>query len=107
MKTLATLFSGGGLYEAGAIAAGYTPTWGAEIDAAIASVYAQNFGPHCIVSSVEDVDYSKLQTPFLLHASPSCKKASVANKERGETPEDISAAKATARAVRTLLPPNF
>jgi DNA (cytosine-5)-methyltransferase 1 len=107
MKTLATLFSGGGGMEAGAVAAGFTPIWGIEADPEVASVYARNFGPHCIVSAVEDVDYSTLQPPFHLHASPSCKKASVANKERGESPEDISAAEATARAIRTLQSPNF
>jgi DNA-cytosine methyltransferase len=107
MKTLATLFSGGGGMEAGAVAAGFTPIWGVEADPEVASVYARNFGPHCIVSTVEGIDYSTLQTPFHLHASPSCKKASVANKERGESPEDISAAEATARAIRTLQSPNF
>jgi DNA-cytosine methyltransferase len=107
MKTLGTQFTGGGGFEAGAGAAGYTPIWGIEYDAEIAGVYARNFGPHCIVSAVEDVDYSTLPTPDHHHASPSCKKASVANKERGETPEDIAAAEAVARAIRALQSPNF
>ena len=107
MKTLATLFTGGGGFEAGAVQAGFTPIWGVECDPDIAQVYARNFGPHVIVSTVEEVDYSTLQTPYHLHASPSCKKASIANKERGESIEDINAAEGTARAIRTLLPPNF
>jgi DNA-cytosine methyltransferase len=106
-KTLATLFSGGGGFEAGAVAAGLTPIWGVEYDAGVAGAYARNFGPHCIVSAVEDVDYSTLQTPDHLHASPSCKTVSVANKERGETAEDIAAAEGAARAIRVLQPPNF
>lgn len=107
MKTCATIFSGGGGFEVGARAAGLTPIWGVEYDAEIAGVYAQNFGPHCIVSRAEDVNYSSLTVPFWLHMSPVCKNASVAKKDGQEAAEDIAMAEACARAIRQLQAPQL
>mgnify|MGYP000440924384 FL=1 len=40
MKTYASLFTGGGLADWGARAAGLTPVWGVELDAQIAAAGA-------------------------------------------------------------------
>ena len=42
MKTFGSLFTGFGLVDIGAIAAGYTPIWGNEIDPEIAAVASMN-----------------------------------------------------------------
>lgn len=71
--TAATLFSGGGLSDAGLQSAGFTPIWGVEIDHDIADVYEHNLGRHIIRASVEDVDPLKVRPVDLLWASPVCK----------------------------------
>jgi site-specific DNA-cytosine methylase len=104
VKTLATLFTGGGCFEAGAIQAGLAPVWGVERDSRIASAYCHNFGGHCIVSRVEEVDFSLLARPDWLHMSPVCTNASVAKRDGGETEEDREMARACARAIEALRP---
>lgn len=104
--TFATLFSGGGLFDAGAQMAGCRHLWGIEYDAAIAGVAHMN-GFNVLVEDVRAVDYSALERPNHLHASPVCTRASVANAGAGEAPEDIEMAAAVAAAVEQLQPDTF
>lgn len=104
MKTFATIFSGGELAGIGAMAAGLTPIWGVEHDHDIASVAETNTPSKVIVSRAQDVDYSKLVAPFWLHFSPQCVNASQAKQDAGETEEDMSQARACARALEALRP---
>lgn len=60
-----------------------------------------------LCADVCDVDYRQWAGVDYLHASPSCKKASVANANRGEAPEDISAANAVCRAIQEIRPRVF
>lgn len=105
MKTFASLFSGGGLADVGAISASLKLLWACEYDAKIAECYKSNLGDHVIVAPVQDVDYSSLETPYWLHMSPPCTNASTANTAGGETELDIELAQACIRAVSTLLSP--
>jgi len=104
MPTFVSLFAGGGGADLGAIAAGYTPRWAVEYDAAIAGVYRANLGDHVLVADVCAVDYAALPRVDWLHASPVCTRYSVANAQRGESDLDIETAQATARAIETLAP---
>lgn len=106
MKTTATLFSGFEGVGIGATAAGYTHLWGVEYDADIAAVAERNGFP-TIVSDVCNVDYSTLERPYHLHASPVCKNASVAKVDGEESPVDIETANAVCRAIVTLRPTLF
>jgi DNA (cytosine-5)-methyltransferase 1 len=103
-RTLATLFSGGGLFDVGAQAAGLTPIWAVERDPDIATVYRKNHPDGtCIVRDVGEVDYTLLPVSDWLHASPSCTNASLARATGGgETEEDRQAAKAIGRALERL-----
>ena len=104
MTTFASLFSGGGGADIGAIAAGFTPLWAVEHDAAIADVYRANLGDHIITADVCNVDYATLPRVDWLHASPVCTRYSVANAQRGESDLDIATAQATARAIEAVGP---
>lgn len=93
-RTTASLFTGGGGFEVGALVAGHKPVWGVEIRADIAAVAEANIpGLRVIVSDVAAVDYSTLERPDHLHASPSCKNASTAS-DGEEAFEDMSSAQA-------------
>lgn len=81
MKTLGSLFTGGGGWEAGAREAGIVPRFGVEMDQAVAAHYASVFGPHVIVGSVTDVDYTKLTRVDVLVSSPPCQPTSNAGKQ--------------------------
>jgi DNA (cytosine-5)-methyltransferase 1 len=99
VKTFRTLFSGGELFGAGARAAGWQHLDGYEIDERIAAVARLN-GFDVRTIDVCQVDYDSLPPADHLHASPSCKHASQANTQAGETDEDRTAADAVCRAVR-------
>lgn len=103
----ATMFTGFGGVDVGLMAAGMTPLWGVEYDAAIADVYRQNIGDRVIVSDVRMVDYAALPAVDWLHASPSCVRASVANVDATESTEDIEAAQAVVRALQAHRPQVF
>lgn len=104
MRTFASIFSGGELAGIGAVRAGLTPIWGVEKDTDIAAVAEQNVNSKVIVARAQDVDYSKLESPFWLHGSPQCINASQAKQDAGETSEDISQAGAFVSAIRALMP---
>lgn len=102
-KTFASLFSGGGGADLGAIAAGLVPIWGVEYDENIAACYRANIG-YIIVSDVSDVDFSLLPRPDVLHASPVCKNFSNAKSNGEESDDDLRSADAVCRAISTLRP---
>lgn len=110
MTTIATLFSGGECVGVGARAAGLAHLWGVEYDDRIANVARQN-GFHVITSDVMDIDPHTLPIPDVLHASPVCKRASVANQsaelnEDGtkEAPEDIATGQKVAQFIDVMTP---
>jgi len=82
------LFSGGEGVGVGLTAAGLTHLWGVEYDADIAAV-AQRNGFNVHVADVRAVDYAALPRVDWLHASPVCTRASTANPNATESPEDI------------------
>jgi DNA (cytosine-5)-methyltransferase 1 len=108
MGTFASLFSGGGGADIGALQAGYTPLWAVEYDAAIAAWHTRNLpGTRMFVASVQDVDYSTLPRVDWLHASPPCPNFSVAKDDAAETELDIEMARGTVRAIQEQQPPVF
>lgn len=106
MRTFGTLFSGGEGAGVGLQAAGLEHAWGIEYEPQIAAV-AQDNGFDVRVADVRDVDYAALPRVDWLHASPSCKNASVANSGAIETQEDTEAAQAVCRALTAQEPQVF
>ena len=114
--TLATFFSGGGLFTCGAIQAGYSPVFGCEWNPdkrigppdAIAAWYAENFGDkHLHVCPIADVPQAVLKSldgVDLAQFSPPCIRASIANAQGGETDLDKELAAAIIRAIRLMRP---
>lgn len=99
MRTFRTLFSGGELFGVGAQAAGWRHLDGYEIRPDIAAVARRN-GFDARAADVCEIDYESLMPVDHLHASPSCKNASLANVKAGETQADLDAAAAICRAIR-------
>ena len=106
MNTFASLFSGCGGADVGAIAAGLSHLWGIEVDARPAAI-AQRNGLRSLVQDVLNTKWSALDAPDYLHASPPCVRASRANHGSGETDLDMQLALATVKAIRTLQPRLF
>lgn len=99
MRTIRTFFSGGELFGYGALAAGYKHIDGYELRPDIAAVaQANGFDVRC--ADVRMIDYEGLAPVDHAHFSPSCKTASQANPNSGETAEDIEVADAVCRAIR-------
>jgi DNA (cytosine-5)-methyltransferase 1 len=108
MPTFASLFSGGGGADIGALQAGYTPLWAVEYDAAIAEWHTRNLpDTQMLMKRVQDVDYRTLPAVDWLHASPPCPNFSVAKDDAAETELDIEMAQATAHAIQEQQPPVF
>jgi len=102
--TLLSLFSGGGLADLGYRAAGFEPVGAVEYDEAIAAVYAANLGAHVQVADVCSVDYRPFAGVTLVHLSPVCTRASVANSDATESEEDLRMADACCRCLRETRP---
>lgn len=104
--TFASLFTGGGLADVGAMAAGYKLLWGVEYDPAIAAVANANL-PHAdqvYAESVVGFDWATLERPDHLHMSPPCQDFSVA-KSTGKVSNDNDAlAQACVDAIKALQP---
>jgi DNA (cytosine-5)-methyltransferase 1 len=103
MKTTGSFFTGGALFDIGAIQAGYTPIWGIEKDDRIASVARLN-GLPVTTADVLDIDLATLDRPDHFHASPPCPNFSVAKADGEETELDIAMAQAVCKAVRYFKP---
>lgn len=102
----ATLFSGGGGVELGMQIAGIDPVWGIELEDKIAQV-ARNNGFHVTTGDVTQEDPANYPEIDVLHASPPCTRASVANVNKGETELDAQLAQATLHFVEVLRPQFF
>ena len=105
-RTFASLFTGGGLADIGAMQAGYELLWGVELDSDIAAVANANL-PHrdrVHAASVIGFDWASVEAPDHLHMSPPCQDFSVAKTsgKTGNPNEDI--ADACIEAIRTLQP---
>lgn len=107
MNTYADLFGGFGGATLGAKAAGLEPAWSIEMDAAIADVAQSNLGHRVYVRDILECDPMDFDAVDILHASPPCTNASVANASGGETQLDIALACKTAAFVTTLKPSVF
>lgn len=113
MTTITTLLSGGECVGVGARASGLEHLEGFEIDDSIASVARMNgFNVH--TANVLELDPTTLQVPDILHASPVCKNASVANQsaelnEDGtkESPFDIAMGEKVAQFIDVMTPKVF
>lgn len=105
-KTFASLFTGGGLADIGALQAGYELLWGVELDPAIAAVANANI-PHrdtVHAASVLGFDWASVERPDHLHMSPPCQDYSVA-KTSGEISNDNDGlANACIEALKALQP---
>jgi DNA (cytosine-5)-methyltransferase 1 len=106
MKTFASLFSGGGGADLGAIAAELTHLWGIEQNPNIAEVCRQNIGT-CHNIDILDADPASLDRPDWIHASPPCQSFSAANAKKGEKDNDIKLARKVAEFIEVLKPEYF
>lgn len=106
MRTIASLFSGGGILEATLKDLGVKPIWGIEANERIAQLYKLNYpDSNLIVSRVEDIDnWTKFERPDILHISPPCIRYSQANHLGKESKEDLAMADAIVRCIETLQP---
>ena len=103
MTTFMTGFSGFGLADVGAMAAGWQHVGGVEFDAKIAAVYRQNIGP-CHVGPIQDVDPKQYDGVDAMHFSPVCKNFSLAKTNGVEDVVDIETASAVAMFVTVCRP---
>ena len=108
IKTAATLFTGGGLYDIGLKQAGIDVLWGVEYDTRLKLLNELNHKSRIIYDDVSHVVYENLPKVDLLHASPSCLNYSLASMGANkEVDTDIKAAIATRKAIQALDPPFF
>lgn len=97
-------FSGGGLADIGARAAGFELVAANEIDQNIAEVYRRNHGDHIRVGDVLHENPRHYPDTDLFHASPVCTNASIANANGEESKLDIATAEQTAKFIRIKKP---
>jgi DNA-cytosine methyltransferase len=103
---VARLFSGFDGAGEGIRAAGFDLSWAIEYDPKIAAV-AQMNGHNVIVANILDVDPRSLERPDIIHASPVCTNASIANANGEETQLDRDTAMKTVQFVEVLRPRVF
>jgi site-specific DNA-cytosine methylase len=94
------------LADIGAKLAGCELAWGIELDEAIAEISRQ-LGHRVLCQSVTKTDFSKLERPDILWASPPCTNFSVAKEDAKEGAIDIELATAVVNAIATLQPKYF
>lgn len=102
--TFASLFSGFGGADIGAMDAGLTPMWGIEFDQKIAAVANQNLGDHVKVADILDCDPLDFEPVDVLHASPPCPSFSIAKTDGKETKHDVAMARKVAEFATVLQP---
>jgi len=109
MTTFASLFTGFGLADIGAMMAGCKLLWGVELDSAIARVCENNLNhqDQLYTQSVIDVDFTKLESPDILWASPPCPSFSNAKLNAVETSLDKALAESIVNAISNLKPRAF
>jgi DNA (cytosine-5)-methyltransferase 1 len=88
-RTFASLFTGGGGADLGAIAAGMEPVWGVEYNKKIWEVASRNLpNLHCL--DVLQTLPCRFPAPDWLHASPPCTNFSPAKSNRAEAALDLA-----------------
>jgi len=107
VTTFASLFTGFGLADIGAMQAGLEPIWGVEIDPAIAEIAQSNLNHDIRVQSVLDCDPYRFEKPDVLWASPSCINFSIAKADRKETELDRQLATKIVDFLKVLKPQTF
>jgi DNA (cytosine-5)-methyltransferase 1 len=107
MKTFASIFSGLGGADLGAIAAGYEPIWAIEKDPRIARVYTKNFSHRPWVGDFLETAPQSFAAPDLLWVSPPCVRASSVNPQRGESSLDAHLAAKICEFASVLRPTQF
>ena len=105
-KTFGTMFTGGALFDTGAVMAGLEPIWGIEKENKIADIARLNSFP-VQTGDVIATDFSKLHRPDHLHASPPCPNFSTAKTNAVETDLDIAMAQSICRALVEFKPETF
>jgi DNA (cytosine-5)-methyltransferase 1 len=105
MRTFASIFSGLGGADLGAISAGYTPIWAIEKDPRLAKVYTANFSHRPWVGDFLETAPQAFAPPDLLWISPPCVRASSVNPQRGESTLDLSLAAKICEFASVLHPP--
>lgn len=103
----ASLFSGGGLADIGAIQAGCELAWGVELDERIAEVGRSNLRHNVKTANILDCDPLRFEKPDILWASPPCPNFSAAKTNGKETELDRQLAQKVVDFIKTLLPPVF
>jgi len=106
MLTIATLFSGGGGFDVGAVASGYTPVFAIDNCPKAAAAYRVNFGNHIVVGDICVQGFSEVKADHL-HASPVCKNFSTAKTGAAESDFDLACASAVCRAIEQIKPKTF
>lgn len=106
ITTFASMFTGLGGADIGAIQAGLTPLWGVENDPKIRLIAKANKLKK-IYEDARYVDYSAVEPADWLHASPPCLNASAANPTGVETLHDTVLMAAVVRGVEATQPKVF
>lgn len=101
-----TLFSGGGGFCLGMVAAGVDHAWGVEYDDAIAQVARDN-GLNTITADILQCAPSTFEPVDFLHASPPCPNFSNAKTNAVETDNDRALAAKVCEFITELLPTIF
>lgn len=107
MKTFASLFSGGGGADIGAILAGLKSIWAVELDPQIAEIYAANIKHNPLTKSIAQVDPKQLERPDVLWASPPCQAYSIARDKKLLARDDANIGLAIVPFLELLQPPIF
>lgn len=102
-----SICTGGGLADIGAMQSGLQPAWGIEIDPRVAEIASHNLKHTVHAQNVVDTNWSKLDKPDVLWASPPCPNFSNAKRSGKETALDRAIAQSIVDAVKTYVPRVF
>ncbi len=80
--TVASLFSGAGGLDLGFQKAGYKLVWANDNDHDSVETYKLNFGDHCVLANIEDIDVSSIPDVDIIIGGFPCQGFSVANMKR-------------------------
>jgi DNA (cytosine-5)-methyltransferase 1 len=107
MTTFASICTGGGGTDLGALAAGLELAWGLELEPRITEVANHNLGGHVVTGDILQTNPRRFEAVDVLHASPPCPNFSAAKVGGAETALDIALAVKVAEFVTVLEPRVF